>query len=205
MKPRFGSYYGYIFPAFYYFQRVINKLSFLTWIQCISKKSGKGWGYSRRFVDIYVSLWIVLIILLFIRLVIYSTNPVPYYLTVIIYIVYTWRFVDIFQAWLDVFIKEKRQHIPPRTILLALANYFEVVTIFGAIGFLLKVAGYYDASKGAIQAADGFRYSFGVITPLGVFAQPGTWSGGWLFYIEYCVGLFFLVVILTRVLGYFKN
>lgn len=205
LKPRFNRYYGYIYPLFYYIHFVINKLSPLTIIQFIFRKIGKCWGYSRLFVDIYVSLWVVLVGALFSQLITYSTSPIPCYLMVIILILYGWRFIDIFQAWMDIIIKEERQHLPPRTILLAIVNYIELAVIFGAVGFLLKLEGYYNENAGAIQAVDGLRYSFGVITPLGVFTQPGTWSGGWLFYIEYCVGLLFLVVILNRVLAYLRN
>jgi hypothetical protein len=85
--------------------------------------------------------------------------------------------------------------------MLVLLNYVEIFIAFGIMGFLWQQWPYYRPGEGEIQITDALRASFGILTPLGLSSLPQMWRTSILFYSEYAVGLFFLVIIINIALS----
>lgn len=202
-KPQFSCEKGWIYPLGYRVFQILKWVSPLNWLL----KANKGWIDSRRVVDTYVASWVCVSISIFCVLQWGDMSVIPI-LSVVLTILLALRLFDILQAWVKtLFIPPFAKSSAPRLIILALLNYIEVTIIFGVIGFLFRLAPYYEQTEkySHIQAIDGLRASFGIVTPLGVGDLPSAFTSGALYYVEYVIGLLFLLIIINRVLGYFRN
>jgi len=187
---------GFIIPVLTW---IFNKFSFvspLTWIRCLAKRFGRSWGWSPLFVEIYVLVtfsllcffvwWVYISELLCVAIAGYAI----------------WRLVDILQAWFNTFKDPDIQASSSlRSLVLAAINYLELTMIFGLLAFFFRHDNFYPEFA---NIRESLRYSIGVITTMGSHFDPASWVGGIIYYSEIAFGLSFLVVIVTRILSYFK-
>ena len=200
-KPTFDRDEGWLYPLVYHVFRILGWLSPLNMLLLVKKK----WVGSHIVVDSYVAIWVGLSIGVFYILQLGCVLVLPVWSWILTGFL-AWRLIDILQAWFKtILLPPFGKTSAPRLIILALLNYIEITVIFGVIGFLFQAAPYYEQLKGRIQVVDGVRASFGIVTPLGVGDLPSTFTVGAIFYIEYVIGLLFLLIIINRVLGYFRN
>lgn len=200
---------GLILP---FFTGIMNIVSNFTLISLCNYLFRRNRPYNQRFVDLYIILWSIFIISTCIYLdCLYRANPhlaehnIPIVLKHTIIAFCAWRIIDILQAWYYVLLGPNYRGNPRRTIFLTLWNYVETTILFGIIGYLIKSPTHILKDLGSIQIIDAIRYSFGIITPLGITDIPDSFREGYLFYPEYLVGLFFLIVIISRAVSLFPN
>jgi len=120
-----------------------------------------------------------------------------------------WRLLNILGAWLHVFIVGPGDvKSPPRTLLLVLINYLELVVMFGFAAFVFKYS-FYDSSALTYQTFSSIlhslRYSVGIMTTIGSSFEPHGCVGFALFFLEIFFGLLFIAVVIQRALSYFIN
>jgi len=135
----------------------------------------------------------------------YRSNPIsgydyPQLMKIFFITILSLRLVDIIQTWWHLTFVPKLEAKAPRIIFIVLLNYIEIAIIFGVIGHLCKSWPYYTDSQ--LQIWDALRWSVGTLTPLGIAEKPSDISKAALFYTEYAIGLFFLVVIINVVISF---
>jgi hypothetical protein len=212
MKRKSFSDEGIVYPFFRWFFNKLECLSLLkiiTQLVNLCRKDHNGWQPSRRCIDIYVITWILVIGIVSVVVIpclSLSNNGYiqPAWIQCLLTALMTWRLIDILQRWWHLVFVPPFEAKAPRIIILVFINYIEMVIAFGAIGFLNHYLPYY-VSPNEVSIWDAFRASVGILTPLGVTLIPNTWTSGFLFYIEYAVGFFFLVVIINVVLAYLTD
>lgn len=209
MMPKVSADEGIVYPFIYRFFTYLGNISPLTIIGLIIKRFNKKWEPSSLFVDLYVLFWFFIVgwgsvFTLHSMWSVSNQQNYPVLLSVIFVLLLLWRLIDILQRWWHVLFVPPLNAKAPRIIILVLINYLEVVIVFGVIGFLGKISPYYNPPS-EIQVWDGLRASVGILTPLGIPNVPSTWHTGILFYVEYIIGLIFLVVVINLALSQIKN
>jgi len=171
---------------------------------------GKNWCTNRKYhrVDKFVFFSFCLELLFLIPLV-FLDYPFRWGLIFVIpaSLLLIWRLSNILGAWLHVFIVGPGDvKSPPRTLLLVLINYFELVVIFGFAALVLKYS-FYDSSVLTYQTFSSIlhslRYSVGIMTTIGSSFEPYGCVGFTLFFLEIFFGLLFIAVVIQRALSYF--
>jgi hypothetical protein len=92
----------------------------------------------------------------------------------------------------------------PRLLLLTLLNYIEIGFIFAVIAFINQHA--FTPEFGVIQ--NSLRWSFDILLPTISFEQrftPNSSIGNAIFFSEVAYGFIFLIVVIARVLDFFRR
>jgi len=167
----------------------------------IIKNCSKGWWQSYRAVEFYVLLRLFFAVLCFVALAMFPFLILycPFY---IVLLFLAWGLLDIFQAWLGIFIlKPSSIYSPPRSLILALINYAEIVIVFAVLVFSFN-----DSFTPRFYSIwQSLRYSIGIATTLGSIYEPSKLVGYLLFYGEILFILVFVLVVVNRVLSYFRQ
>ncbi len=189
---------GWILYIFRWLFSILNALSIcrnISW--CIVSKSTK-WAYI--FVDFYVSLWLGLIIWLFIRQAhIDYVNIVPCWLIAIV----SYRLFDIFQSWVGQFVlggvpKQGWQPISKyRSLVLVFLNYIETVVVFGFLALIFN-----DAFKDLTHRWDALYFSLRNAITIGTNVQPVKCIDYVLFYTQMVFVLLFLTAAIQSIISY---
>jgi hypothetical protein len=192
---------GWLSPLIYRIFSILKQVSILTHLK-------RKWPDSRIVVDTYVvGLFLVGFFVFFLWIglgQLYNWGLPDILLTIAFYFT-CYRLLDIFQSWFFTLFSPPYNAKWPRLLILTLINYMEIAIAFSIIGFYFKAQPYYGVSE--ITIWDSLRHSLGVLTPLGITESefPLRWSGFSIFWIEYIVGLLFIVVVINLVLSHYKR
>ncbi|KTB48879.1 hypothetical protein DEALK_17260 [Dehalogenimonas alkenigignens] len=174
--------------------QVVSPLNLVTWLV---RRFKIIWSPTRLVVEVYVTFWLVCLLVLAWAIGIAGSLPALLLLVII------WRLLDISQAWFHTFLKHRVKALSPvRSLALATMNYFELFIIFGILAYQFRTDNFYPSF---VTITESLRYSIGVITAMGSKFDPASVLGGLLYYGEIAFGLGFLVVIVTRILTLFKE
>ena len=170
-------------------------------INIINRKRGQRLKRYRN-VEIWVLSWLIFEEL---WIIVFLVCPDLYWfcaLKCFILVLLSYRLIDIFFAWLAIFVvqEEVRPLSPPRTLVLSLIGYVEIVFIFTVIAFLF--GNHFNPQLYCIQQS--LRYSVGVATTSGSPFEP-IGVGHLLFYGELSFVALFALVIIVRVLSLFRE
>jgi len=191
-KPRkIGHQEGVAYPILCCVFLGLKYLSILTYLKC-----KESWSQSRAVVDLYVIAWLGLGLGFLFLLHLCPFQWVRYLILALAML----RVLDIVQAWWNIYFVPPYDARAPRNIVLTLVNYAELVFAFAIVGFVLTCPPYFE--QGSIEIWGALRASFRTMTPLGLTEEPPTLPKGALFYLEYVLGLIFLVVLINIVLSY---
>lgn len=201
-----NSKYGFIYPIICWAFFILSFLSLMTYL-----KSIRAWKESDilKFIDIYVLINLIVgVTLSFIINMTWPKNSndlIPVWISWPAMAYALLRILDIIQAWWNTYFVRPYKAKAPRNIILLVLNYIEIAIAFAIIGLLMNIAPYNLNSAAAWPMLGALRASLLTLTPMGpsegsppMFLDPG----GWFFYVEYAVGLAFLIVIINVVLSY---
>ena len=161
--------------------------------------AGRRWLNRKFHIEVYVLIWISgeIAILYFLR----SSNDIFFWLVLL-------RLVDIVQSQYRLsFIREKPDVIPARSLILVILNYAEIIMIYAIIGFIKQHHFVQSFTFKCIY--DSLEYSIRVFVPLipiniDFLSQIPTW-GKVIFYSEIICSLFTHILIVQRVLSFFRK
>jgi hypothetical protein len=194
---------GVIIPSLKCIFKIFDHISPLTLLTRLVRllRKRKRWKPSYLVVEIYVVTWLCLLLL---SIWLIATNePFSLAALVVISAVLIWRMLDISQAWFNIFLRREPKVLsPPRSLVLATINYFELSIIFGLLSFLHRIDNFYPTFANITQS---LRHSIGVISTTGSNFDPASVGGGFLYYSEIAFGLAFLVVVISRVLSLYRS
>jgi hypothetical protein len=155
-----------------------------------------------RAVEAYVLFWLVIEVVFITSLL---PNCTIYICPTALIIICCIRLIEIFRVWLDVLIVGMGDIASaPRLLILVLINYCEIIIIFAIITFLYQ--NHFPPPFESIQ--NSLVYSFDIMLPtmsISPFHQRLTCCASAIFYSEIVFGLLFIVVIIQRVLSYFRS
>lgn len=207
---------GFALPFLrWFFERILyKKLSLHYWLiarRYEKKKREKQdntrwedlWKRQYRCVDWYVISWLALGIVFFLLLFIHGLNQqcvVRWIFTIFL----SYRLLDIFQAWVKMFLLSEDPELrdPLRTLVLVLIGYFEIAVAYAVIAFLYKNGFQEVLNTGTFDhIVESLRYSVGVLTTLGSTWEPSACNGYLILYTQVLLGVLFIIVVIQRVIA----
>lgn len=190
-SPKIHAKEGVVYPILCYIFLALKYFSILTYLKC-----KKNWSQSYIVVDLYVTAWFCVGVVFLFLVHLCPFEWVRYLILALAML----RVLDIIQAWWNIYFVPPYDARAPRNIVLTLMNYAELVIAFAIVGFVFSWPPYFE--HGSMEIWGAFRASFRTMTPLGLTQEPPTLPKGALFYLEYVLGLIFLVVLINIVLSY---
>ena len=191
--------HGLILPIVRFIFTLFRYLSLMTLFRVFFYRK-----WNQRHVDIYLLIWFLFYISSYFYLdyLFKNSGYIPDLIYTLLVVFCILRIIDVVQTWFHVLLIPPHAGISQRVLILTVWNYMEIAVLYGILGYLFQAYGYYNISSGNIQVADSIRFSLGIVTPLGILDNPKTWTGGIMFYTEYLLGLFFLIIVITKAVSY---
>ncbi len=191
--------HGLILPIIRFIFTLLRYISLITLFRVIFYRK-----LNQRHVDIYLAIWLIFYISSYYYLdhLFHNEIPISYFVFTLFSTLCILRIVDILQTWFHVLLIPPHAGNSQRILILTVWNYFEIAILYGILGYLFQAYGYYDIANSNIQIADSIRFSLGIVTPLGIPNIPKTWTDGIIFYTEYLLGLFFLIIVVSKAVSY---
>ena len=150
-------------------------------------------------VEFYTIIWLIVEACIF-RHLLLSPNT-NYWLLVPV-----WRLYDIVVSWIYLsFLRDEDPHHPGRSLILTFFHYLEIAMVFTIVNFILQ--GYFQPAFGN-DIWNSFHYSVSVLVPiiaLDLKYTPVCCFGYAILYTEIAISLLLHVVIIARVLSYFRQ
>ncbi len=187
--------------------RFLRHISIYYWIHiCFIRNRGIHWWARNRYhiVDGYVLSWLFIIDGSLICLL-HSIPCLGYkcwFIGLTSFLI-LWRLLDILQAWVYVNIlnEQPKPMSTPRMLFLDFIAFADVIIIFGVFAFFAKTT--FHPSFCTIWQS--LYYSVTTITTIGSDYSPISRCGYLLFYGEIAFGVLFLVVVIQRVLSFYRK
>jgi hypothetical protein len=164
------------------------------WCKCLKEHA---------IVELYVFVFLILEVIIFWRIGTINPGLVPLWSSIILSLLLGYRLVDIFQSWINIFVSQPSTGIlyPARSLLFGIINYIELILSFSILGYAWNIS----INPRLHNIADSALFTIGTMTAIGSNSVPvSVWA--WIIYLaEIGFGLFFLIVIITRILSHIKN
>ena len=178
---------GCLFPITMWFFKRFHCLTLFGWIECHCKCAKDH----KAGVEGYTILWLLLLSLLF------FINPASkdYWYNYFPLALAIWRLFDILTTTIrKTFLEQNIPKCPPRSLILTLLNYIEIIIIFSIINY----------NPSFTSASDSLRFSFELFVPLISSKSIHLPIAYWLFVVEISISLIYHIAIIQRLISYFK-
>ncbi len=159
-------------------------------------------------VDWYVISWLAIGIIMFFLLLFFPEFGQQCVVRVIFTLFLSYRLLDIFQAWVNMFLLKEDPELrdPLRTLVLTLVAYFEILVAYAVIAFLFKSGFQSVLNTGTFDhTVESLRYSVGILTTLGSTWEPSAFNGYLILYTQVFLGVLFIVIVIQRVIALIHN